>query len=897
MFIRHHQEWRSVSVELLAPAGGMDQLRAAIMGGADAVYLSPGRFTARRFAENFTYEELGDAVRLAHSYGVKVYVTVNTLVPDRNIPDLLDHLLELYSRGVDAFIVQDMGVAKLVSEHFPDVGLHISTQATIHNTGMARFVSEMRPERVILSRELHLDEIASMKKALPGTTFEIFVHGALCYCYSGQCLLSSFIGGRSGNQGACAQPCRKPYRLIHGPGIDTIDSLFDNDVNSAQRGYYLCTRDLNTSHKVGEFIDAGIGSLKIEGRMKNPTFVHTVVSMYREAIDSHLGVETTIPRADHSVTRPYDQLRRVFNRTFTDGYVSGRSGKSIVTHDRPDNQGVFLGTVEHVDHRENTIVIPKGPVEMGDYVEVLEGGRKQRTLEVVDLSRERMYLHLTLRRTDGLQVGDEVRLVRDRSFDDAVASILKRFRPIKRLEVDISAKVNVGAPLELTGTVRQVVSGGDGASTGERDGNDGTPRNVTATVRTDTPVEAAQNRPATSEEMEASLRKVGDTPLEVGTVTMDISGSPFIPQSVLNGLRRELIDTLLTTYHRSHEPGIKAVTARRERIWNRLGLNESTTRPKHGRDQKVGPGLAISISSDRGLDRETLSKVDIIRHSGLNRSIQKGGERIERDLDRILQVLPPERMSLLLDAIDHDVFLDSLREALPHLIKGGLKGYTCSNAGTAALIHEVWKEVGAEGIPIIHGDIHLNVSNGHSARAYGRLFDSIRLSPELTLKDIELWRGGAPGTTTPSGHHMHTELQVYGNIVSMHTKDRIPTTLEEISGETLDGTVHGLVDSKKRTFPIIYDARGNSLILNSTQYCVVDRLSEKGLEHIDVVFADLRFRSPEAVNAIIPLLLRFRDVIARSGWDTSKKALGELESIKDGLKRLSPGGITAGHIK
>ncbi len=253
--------------ELLAPAGSPDAFRAALAAGADAIYLSGKRFGARKFAANFTEEEIEESVRSAHTHGVRVYVTVNTLVHDRELAAVTEYLVWLYSIGVDAVLIQDAGLAALARELVPDLAIHASTQMTVHNAAGVRCAAMQGFSRVVLARELPLTAVKRIAEATrdTGVGLEVFVHGALCYGYSGQCLLSSVIGGRSGNRGSCAQPCRKPWTYVTGSrdGYGRPDHL--RDIPTRDR-YLLSPKDLCTYRRLPELVETPVVSLKIEGR-------------------------------------------------------------------------------------------------------------------------------------------------------------------------------------------------------------------------------------------------------------------------------------------------------------------------------------------------------------------------------------------------------------------------------------------------------------------------------------------------------------------------------------------------------------------------------------------------------------------------------------------------------
>ncbi|WP_236910776.1 DUF3656 domain-containing U32 family peptidase [Clostridium sp. Cult1] len=309
-------------VELLAPVGSMESLFAAVENGADAVYLGGKLFNARQFASNFGYEELKFAVEYAHLRNVKVYITVNILIDDREMRKTIDYIKYLYEIDVDGLIVQDLGLASMVRDLFPDLPLHGSTQMTINNLPGAIFLQNLGFERVVLARETPLEEIININEN-SDIELEGFIHGALCVSYSGQCLMSSIIGGRSGNRGTCAQPCRMAYDIIH---YDKDQSLSDQ----WNKKYVLSPRDLNTIEYLDTIINSGIVSLKIEGRMKRPEYVATIVKNYRKALD--LGINCITKEEK-------DDILQIFNRDFTKGLMLKDFGRKFISCDRPDNRG------------------------------------------------------------------------------------------------------------------------------------------------------------------------------------------------------------------------------------------------------------------------------------------------------------------------------------------------------------------------------------------------------------------------------------------------------------------------------------------------------------------------------------------------------------------------------
>lgn len=335
--------------ELLAPVGSMESLHAAIENGADAVYLGGTLFNARASATNFNNEELREAVNIAHLKGVKVYITCNILVDQSEMEEVLDYIKYLYEIDVDAIIVQDLGLLNLVRRLFPDLAVHASTQMTINNEYGVKHLEESGVTRVVLARETPIYEISRIKSS-SNMELEGFVHGALCVSYSGQCLMSSLIGGRSGNRGTCAQPCRMAYSIV-----DENGKL----VKDWDKKYVLSPKDLNTIDYIPTMIEAGISSLKIEGRLKKPEYVATIVKSYRTSLDQGNGAISETDKKD---------IAQMFNRGFTKGVGLGDFGRSFISYEKPGNQGILLGTVNRVD-KYKVYVDLKEDVNEGDIIE------------------------------------------------------------------------------------------------------------------------------------------------------------------------------------------------------------------------------------------------------------------------------------------------------------------------------------------------------------------------------------------------------------------------------------------------------------------------------------------------------------------------------------------------
>lgn len=347
-----------IKPELLAPVGHMEALKAAIFAGADGVYLGGKEFNARINAANFSRDELVEAVEYCHIFGVRIYVTINILLKDKELKQVLEYIHFVYKIGVDALIIQDIGLFYLIKRIFPNLPLHSSTQMFIHGLPGAKLLEELGFERIVLARELTAIEI---KHIVDHTKAEIkiFNHGAMCVCYSGQCLMSSMIGGRSGNRGSCAQPCRKPYELWQNGKL--VDA-----------GHVLSPKDLNTLDIISNLIETGAHSFKIEGRKKSAEYVFTVVSAYRKIIDaSFYGKELRLSEKEML------DIEQVFNRKFTQGYFlqDKLTQEEFIAKDNPKKRGVLLGTISIVKNNyavvklENHIAVGDGLLILGNHTE------------------------------------------------------------------------------------------------------------------------------------------------------------------------------------------------------------------------------------------------------------------------------------------------------------------------------------------------------------------------------------------------------------------------------------------------------------------------------------------------------------------------------------------------
>jgi putative protease len=498
----HSHPSPSSKPELLAPAGGPEPFYAALAAGADAIYCGMGSFNARRKADNFTDETFEAACRAAHLAGSRVYVTVNIVIKDEEMSEALSLVDRCWRLGADAFIIQDWGLFFEIRRLMPEVETHISTQANIHDARGTAWCKEAGADRVTLSRELSIDEIAIIHDAVD-IELEVFSHGAICFCYSGVCLLSSFTSrGRSANRGMCAQPCRLPYELIDETG---------RSWSKPGRERALCPRDTCTADMLPRLLDAGAHALKLEGRMKAPDYVHSIVSAYRAQLDDILAGREI---SDETAQARYRQLKRCFNRDFTSEYQEGRSGDEMMSYERSNNRGQIVGEVLGSKPLGNTKGLKPDdkrrraawtklrlsePVGKGDLLELRHDDEFDQFLTAIAPEDAQAGDSIECRTARPMPAGALVRLIRSQAALDAAEAALKR--PVARKRaVDVRVVAHLGQPfaVELTCIDDPTLSGrAEGFM-----------------------VEAAKTRAVSAEDLVEHVGRMGSSPFEA--VSFDI---------------------------------------------------------------------------------------------------------------------------------------------------------------------------------------------------------------------------------------------------------------------------------------------------------------------------------------------------------------------------------------
>jgi len=489
-------------MELLSPAGNFDCLVAAIEAGCDAVYLGGKLFGARAFSNNFNDEELVEAINYAHLYGVKVYVTVNTLIYEREVDTFLNYVDFLYKNNVDALIIQDIGMMDLIRKTYPLLELHASTQMHIHNIEGVKLIEKLGLKRAVLARETSIDTIKYIKENT-NIELEIFVQGALCISYSGQCLMSALIGNRSGNRGSCAGCCRQPYNLISG----------GKRVNKDE--YIISTKDLCSLETIGDLIDIGVDSFKIEGRMKSPEYVYMVTKIYRKAIDSYLSCGK-VNISDEDIKN----LKKIFNREFTKGFLNNASNDEIINSYRPNHQGIKIGKV--IKYKDNYITI-----KLFDDININDG------IRIGDIGFIVTNLFKDKKKIEHGNFGDTISIFYKGDVKENI-DVLKTTDYLLNKNIDKEIK-SLNRKVLITGKVEAFKN-----RTLSLEISDGINNiNVLGNI-----VEKSINAPISFDKIKEQINKLGNTIYEFSDLEIVGDEDIFISIKELNELRRKAIELL-----------------------------------------------------------------------------------------------------------------------------------------------------------------------------------------------------------------------------------------------------------------------------------------------------------------------------------------------------------------
>ena len=773
-------------MELLAPAGTMENFMAALESGADAIYLGGKVFNARAHAANFGIDELREAVRLAHILDVSVYVTVNILIGDTELGELENYLKDLDSIGVDAIIVQDLAVAEIAKRVAPNIHLHGSTQMTAATLDAVRFYESLGFTRVVLARELSLKEIQHICKHCKAE-IEVFVHGALCVCYSGQCLMSSFIGGRSGNRGACAQPCRLPYELLDSKGESVLPK---------HEAYLLSPKDLNYSEHMNELVAAGVTSFKVEGRMKKVSYVRQVIGTYREILD-----EASIHENQRKA------LASGFNRGFSTAYLEDTVGRQMMTVVAPNHQGKPIG--ESYTKKGEVYLSLTEPIEQGSLVKILQSNGSVTYYTVDDewtCVSDTMYKG---RPAEGLAVGQ---LYLASTPKNAKSRGLQEFTR----KYDMSVYLSIGSNGETNYTeLTAILDSG-----------------LSVTVTNEYVPAIANKVPTSLEKVTEQLGRLGNTLFRLSYV--DIPDGPYMwPASVLNALRRDAVTALETALITHHVESWQALQV--------TGDVDYDFKVQHELSYDTCPMISARVDEIEGV------KAAI---AGGAQKIVFGGDRLSRTPYALSIYDEVARLCAQSDVIctfaTPRVVKDDEVEAYKHTLEAIVQAHPDSIS-----IHVpqalLWlRELGYTGA--IEADTGLNIFNTPTLHFWEQLHIScVNPSQELTLKQItELAKHShVPIETMIHGYTemMISEYCAIASFVGTGSKVNCPMPCIKKS--------YSLKDRKGEIFPIRTDPYCRMHIMNSHEMdmrAYVPMLLQKG---ISILRVDGRHMKPSYVKDIV----------------------------------------------
>ena len=773
-------------MELLAPAGTMENFMAALESGADAIYLGGKVFNARAHAANFGIDELREAVRLAHILDVSVYVTVNILIGDTELGELENYLKDLDSIGVDAIIVQDLAVAEIAKRVAPNIHLHGSTQMTAATLDAVRFYESLGFTRVVLARELSLKEIQHICKHCKAE-IEVFVHGALCVCYSGQCLMSSFIGGRSGNRGACAQPCRLPYELLDSKGESVLPK---------HEAYLLSPKDLNYSEHMNELVAAGVTSFKVEGRMKKVSYVRQVIGTYRAILD-----EASIHENQRKA------LASGFNRGFSTAYLEDTVGRQMMTVVAPNHQGKPIG--ESYTKKGEVYLSLTEPIEQGSLVKILQSNGSVTYYTVDDewtCVSDTMYKG---RPAEGLAVGQ---LYLASTPKNTKSRGLQEFTR----KYDMSVYLSIGSNGETNYTeLTAILDSG-----------------LSVTVTNEYVPAIANKVPTSLEKVTEQLGRLGNTLFRLSYV--DIPDGPYMwPASVLNALRRDAVTALETALITHHVESWQALQV--------TGDVDYDFKVQHELSYDTCPMISARVDEIEGV------KAAI---AGGAQKIVFGGDRLSRTPYALSIYDEVARLCAQSDVIctfaTPRVVKDDEVEAYKHTLEAIVQAHPDSIS-----IHVpqalLWlRELGYTGA--IEADTGLNIFNTPTLHFWEQLHIScVNPSQELTLKQItELAKHShVPIETMIHGYTemMISEYCAIASFVGTGSKVNCPMPCVKES--------YSLKDRKGEIFPIRTDPYCRMHIMNSHEMdmrAYVPMLLQKG---ISILRIDGRHMKPSYVKDIV----------------------------------------------
>ena len=809
--------------ELLAPAGNFDALRAAVCAGADAVYLGLDVFNARRGADNFTMKTLRQACDYAHLRGVKVYLTFNTIIFESEMNKALETMRQAYRAGVDAFIVQDIGVAAELKRTLPQARLHISTQMNTHNLAGIHAAADLGASRVTFARELSLEQIAllSAEAAELGLETESFAHGALCVCYSGQCYMSSMIGGRSANRGTCAQACRLPYQLKN--------KALRKDLPSPGE-HLLSPKDLCTIDLLDQLLDAGVTSLKVEGRMKSPEYVYAVVSVYRAVLDRLMAAREAGEAGDgwRATQKERSILEEAFSRGFTTAYMTHERGNDIMSYQRPNNRGVFIGRISRLV-KDSAFVQVEKPLNPGDLIEVWTN--KGRTIFTVPSEKPlkdgsyRLPFAKGDKSVQFIKVGDRAFRVRNA----AAAFEVNEFEP--RVPVDATVALTIGQPAYMA------------FEACGRTNEEGMPLRVE--VFGDV-VEAARTKAVSAEDVRDHVDRLGQTPFTINTIDVDVQEGVGIGFSAVHKLRAQALEELeqlmLADFHDRLLPRVADKQGYKPSLLSGYAVYARVTNPACARAAKRTGAKEIYVPT------LTYKRGEAVAAGQRTQTAEQAGYP-----KQCIPQLPVIDFDLLPSTREYQRNIDAWEYVKPE----------------RTVVAENWGDIyrALDEGAIVEAGTHVPVVNKCSLEEMARLGVSrVWLSPELTLTQIE--ELAAEGSPVPLGVTIigRTELMTTEHCMLMsqgpcdENCDQCPRRKSP----------HYLLDRKGFEFPVITDAAGRSHIYNSVELDIAQAVPELIAAGVTTFMVDATMMNAEETAQAVGRAMRALQIGRRDGNSVAK---------------------------
>lgn len=842
---------QSRPLELLAPAGSYEAFKAAVENGADAVYLGGKSFSARASAANFDLEELQKAVRYAHERQVNVYVTVNILIADQEFQELQDYLFALHEIGIDAVILQDVGVAELIHTILPEMEIHASTQMTVNSSWGVQHLELLGFSRVVLARETSASEMRIIAEKTP-LALEVFVHGALCIGYSGQCLMSSFIGGRSGNRGTCAQPCRMTYQLVN----EEKENLL---VQKNTGEHLLSPRDLNLAEELAELKRVGVHSLKVEGRMKRPEYVATVIRLYRQAIDRVRDQREG--SADTPLLTPgeHQDLLQVFNRDFTSGYFRENLGAELMSYNRPNNRGTRLGRVARIEAGRLSLKL-EATLHPGDGIEFWTGrGREGVTVGLIwkdqtevteGLPGETVQIEFT-----GIaQQGDRIFKTNDALLMEKARQSFQEGREQRKnpLHMRLSGHEGEKLCLDVTDSERRI------------------------TVDSVNSAQKALKRPLTWDYAFQQLGRLGTTPFWLDKLELEVDEGIMLPVSDLNEMRRLAVEELLRDRPRQtvdrQTYRLRVERWKQRQVEERVGLQPI---------RSVIPEISVAVSDPETMKAAIQAGAKRVLIGGEHWRSRRGFslEEIRSSFERCRKqgIDCVWRLPRVLNQAQSERLLSDLQKAMEWVEKPKLMVANLGELEILKIVDSNWE---------FEVDYSLNVFNEASLAYFLRLgAKKVTLSPELhheQLARLSKWPG--------------VELLAFGDLEMMVSEYcPVGATLGGKKGEQCAGTCvkepHYLRDRMRYDFPVETDQECRMHLFNVKILNLYEELAQIRRMGVSTVRLQLTRQTPSQVRQIVRLFSEAWDVLhegKRAAWMTDQ---GRTE-----LASLFPEGFTKGHF-